>query len=55
MKTLSEETVPYNTGGWAGDMKKGHLRCCLRPPRSDVLLSTPPLVGFSRALHLEPF
>jgi hypothetical protein len=33
-------------------LKKTHLLCCARSPRSNVLASTPPLVDFSRASQL---
>jgi len=33
-------------------MKKVHLLGCAQPPRFNVLKSTPPLVGQSRASHL---
>jgi hypothetical protein len=36
-------------------LKKTHLLCCARSPRSNVLASTPPLVDFSRASQLTLF
>jgi hypothetical protein len=36
-------------------LKKAYLLRCAQPPRSNVLKSTPPLVAYSRALHLGPF
>jgi len=36
-------------------LKKAHLLRCARSPRSNVSVSTPPLVDFSRASHLDLF
>jgi hypothetical protein len=36
-------------------LKKTHLLCCARSPRSNVLASTPPLVDFSRDSQLNLF
>jgi hypothetical protein len=36
-------------------LKKAHLLRCARSPRSNVSVSTPPLVDFARASYLDLF
>ena len=44
-----------HTGSLAGSAEKTHKLRCAQSPRSNVLVSTPPLVDSSRALPLQIF